>query len=252
VDNRIVTLLILYLVCLSFAPRLYSEELLIVRGDGQYAPFEFTQNNKLVGLHIDMINNVATQANIKVSFKSYPWKRAMSMVENGEADAITYLGRRPEREKYTYYFKGNVLSYTRNHFVISRSRDIEYNGDLRDLSGYRIGIVRGFMYGDEFSEADYIKKYRVNKREQMLAMLSKGRLDVALLNPLKLRTRFVEHENFSSIKVLEPPLTELPNYLGFSKPRKRRDIGEAFSKYMAEFKRSTHYTALLKKYGVSR
>ncbi len=230
----------------------HSGELLIVRGDGQYAPYEFTQNDELVGFHIDLIQKVAEQANIEITFKSYPWKRSLHMFKIGEADAITYLGKNPEREEFTYYLEDNILSYVHNSFVVPKYSKIKYEGNLENLIGYEIGVVRGFMYGDAFANADYLTTHEVNRREHMVAMINRGRLDAGLLNPLKLRNKFTETDQLEGLKVLEPPLRGIANYLGFSKSRKREEIGTLFSKHMAEFKKTSEFKTLLKEYGLEQ
>ncbi len=45
-------------------------DLLVVRGSGEYPPNEMMVDGKLVGFHIDIINEVAGLLNLKVTFKS--------------------------------------------------------------------------------------------------------------------------------------------------------------------------------------
>ncbi|WP_019614869.1 substrate-binding periplasmic protein [Psychromonas ossibalaenae] len=82
------------LIVLALGQRVYAEKqesLLIVRSARSNPPQEIiTSDNKMTGLHIDIIYTIAGILKIKIEFISVPWKRAIRMMKNGEADAITY------------------------------------------------------------------------------------------------------------------------------------------------------------------
>ncbi len=80
------------------------QELLIVCGDENYPPNEMKINGQLVGVHIDLIKEIAAILKIKVVFGRYPWARAVNMLKTGEADAITYFSRNSERGKIHILF----------------------------------------------------------------------------------------------------------------------------------------------------
>ncbi len=79
-------------------------------GDGFYPPYDMVIDNTLTGFHIDLINAVADQLQITITFETYPWKRAVEMLKNGKVDAVTYMSKTAEREQFGYFFDGNVLS----------------------------------------------------------------------------------------------------------------------------------------------
>lgn len=105
------------------SPPLYPADILtIARGNGQHPPFEVSQQNKLEGFHIDLVRSVAKMADISIRFKSYPWKRALQMVKYGKADAITYVGKTPKREKFIDFDNNNIISSAINHFIVHADR----------------------------------------------------------------------------------------------------------------------------------
>jgi len=147
-------LLLLYtsfLILLPLATVIYAEEkLVILRGDEDYPPHEMKLNSKLSGVHIDLIRGVAVTLGIKVQFKNRPWKRAVySMQTSNEADAISYVMKTPEREKFLIYLEENILSSAEMAFLILRENQerLIYSGDIESfLRGKTLLGTRG-SYG---------------------------------------------------------------------------------------------------------
>ena len=101
--------------CLGLAILLHTltvtaEEMIVVRGDEDYPPMEMVVNGMLTGFHVDIVNEVSKAMGVTVQWKSVPWKRALSMIEKGKADGITYISRNTKREKFAIFLDGNVLS----------------------------------------------------------------------------------------------------------------------------------------------
>ena len=59
----------------------FAEKLSIVRGDGDYPPYEMILDGKLKGVHVDLVKRVAAKLDFKVEFESVPWSRAVAMIE---------------------------------------------------------------------------------------------------------------------------------------------------------------------------
>jgi polar amino acid transport system substrate-binding protein len=233
------------------APALESGTILIVRGDENYPPYEMTEQEVLTGFHVELVQKVAEQLNIPVQFQSVPWNRALSMMEKGEADAITYIGKTPEREKFTYFLEGNILSVTRQELIVLESKKaaIQYTGDLQALSSYRIGIQSGYSYGEAFNAADYLKKDEVKTKEQLSEMLALNRLDLIAVNYDEYKTD-LQQGLFKDTTYLKPDLNSSDNYIGFSKVKNRGDLAQRFADALTAFKQTDEYQQLLSKYGL--
>lgn len=50
--------------------------------------YNFSQNGQVVGIAADIVTESFSKAGYRVKITVYPWARAFSMVQNGEADAI--------------------------------------------------------------------------------------------------------------------------------------------------------------------
>ena len=66
---------------------------------------EETPEQEHTGLGVDIVKLIATRLDLDYKIESYPLKRALSMMEHGEADAIIGPYRSNEREEYLDYAK---------------------------------------------------------------------------------------------------------------------------------------------------
>ncbi|WP_189529891.1 substrate-binding periplasmic protein [Paludibacterium paludis] len=226
-------------------------ELKIVRGDGQYPPYEMQENGALSGLHVDLINHIARQIGCTVTWQSVPWLRAQSMIRSGEADAITFMSRTPERETFAIFLDDNTLSVTRSAlFVLAGNpRHVTWNQNLAGLEPYTIGVLRGYAYSPEFDQAASLKKMPVAAtNEQLLQMLHAGRFDLAVGDMDQFRYLSRHGKNMPAIEFLAPPLAARPNYLAFSRAGHNAALARQFAETLAAFKKTARYTELVARY----
>ena len=246
----------LCLLCLSWSSFSSSQEvsdrkIYVVRGDGDYSPYEMVINNQLTGFHIELTQIVAKQLNLELVFESLPWKRALAMVEKGLADAITYVGKNARRERYIIFTPGNELSWAIFGLVVldSRKNGINFlNNNFASLQGYKVGQLLGYSYGDDFDKSPLNRSF-YNKNDQLIGMLRTKRIDIAILNKEE-----YENKNYNEDRI-QPRLAVLDNligtgnFIGFSKKLKLKSLSNEFSQALITFKKSQAFKALQKKYG---
>lgn len=232
-----------------------NREIIVARGgDGFYPPCEMVINNKLTGFHIDLVNAVSQQLNIKVSFETYPWKRAVIMLKNGNIDAVTYMTRTTEREQFGYFLEGNVISMAQDGFFVlkERAHEIAYSGNLKQLQPYTIGVLRGFSYGQAFDDASYLRKDDgANIEERLLKKLLAKRFDIGIGTVTRIRYIANQMGTGEQIVFLKPYLTKNPCYIVFSKKRNLEQLAKQFAEAMESFKKTDAYHKLEKKYGMT-
>ncbi len=120
------TVLFLCLAHVGFAEEA-PHKLLVVRPEGSWPPWEIAAGSgEPTGIHIELIQEAARSLNLSVTIKTYPWKRAIKMLKDGYADAITYMSKTDERKQFGYFFDGNVLSVSQIGFFILKKHQDEY------------------------------------------------------------------------------------------------------------------------------
>jgi polar amino acid transport system substrate-binding protein len=230
-------------------------KIVIVRGGGNYPPFEMmTFDNQLTGVHIDIIRAVAKLTHTNIEIKSLPWNRALHLLSIGKADAITYIGKTAAREKFAIFHEGNTLSTAKNAFFTLKKNLPEcnvYTGNLMQFKGNRIGIINGYSYGEEFDNANYLTKDDGANTEKLLfEKLIKGRflIGIANLNTIKY---IAKNENLmDKIVFFKPYMQEIKQYIAFAKSDRHEQIAQKFASALTVFKTTPEYYKILTKYGL--
>jgi polar amino acid transport system substrate-binding protein len=175
-----------------------AEKKLIIVGEG-FAPFEFTQDGKVVGIDIDIAKYIFNKMNIPVEFRIQPWKRAWYNVETGKADAILSTSLKEKRKPYLLYPQENMWVSEYVFFVMKDKVQPNFAGYKTAIQQkLTIGIINGNSYHPSFWQAFPYKngatKFHgdlvsvqlneqldgVNKFEQNLKKLVRGRIDLVI------------------------------------------------------------------------
>jgi ABC-type amino acid transport substrate-binding protein len=232
-------------------------KLVIARGIGDYPPLEMVEGDRVTGLHIEIIRYVTSQLGMSVEFVSLPWVRAIKKFADGEVDAITYFGYTKEREKFSFYNEGNILSNTRWVFLALEERKHEFNLDssLAGLEDLIIGVQHGYSYGKYFDGLKNITRDAVLNEADVELMLKKKRHDLSLMSYQEF-SGFKNRGDFKGITALETGIDSDPQYIAFSRTNRDhirlKKLSELFAKELERFKASDDYAELLIKYEFHR
>ncbi len=188
--------------------------------------------------------------NIKATFKSVPWKRAVKMTNRGQADAITYISKTEDRNKFVYFFEGNILSITEMAFITLKESKIKYSGNPEELKNKSIMVLRRFSYGASFDKVSFSKKHAMDDWKQLPELLKRKRYDLSIVNVSDFKYFFSQTDFIKRVKFLQPSVSKMPVYIGFSKQKKYKQLAENFSRTMKSFKHTAKYQELEKKYGL--
>ncbi|MGE5492170.1 MAG: transporter substrate-binding domain-containing protein [Actinomycetota bacterium] len=112
---------------------------LIVYGDEQLPPYEFMEDGQPKGINVDLWQAIGKKLGRPVEFRLMDWPRAQAEFREGKGDALTILGRTPEREAI-YDFSQSLYPFSFNFFV--RTGDSASFTDF-PLARRRIGVTAG-------------------------------------------------------------------------------------------------------------
>lgn len=176
----------------------------------------------------------------EVTTRFYPWMRAVAQTEHGRADIL-----------YPEYFiepdaPSDVVRNTRrrDHLALSlripggpvafmklRGAPIPYSGDLRDLKGETIGVVRGYQNTPEFDRLMDQGFFRIDAATDdfmnVMKMLNR-RIRLIVGDPAAIRFSIMDSRSLSlaikqdmlkRIEMVEPVLQYNYLYYAFSKKR---------------------------------
>lgn len=130
------------------------------------------------GLAWQVVLSSFQQQNYHVELYIVPWARAMNMLHQGQVDAIFPAIKTPERERKflysrrTLYPPNSILLYSRKGALPK-----DYLPALKDL---RIGVVRGFSYGQRWpaiTEGRNLSFFPLRSLKHGFIMLENNRID---------------------------------------------------------------------------
>jgi polar amino acid transport system substrate-binding protein len=150
-------------------------------------------------------------AGVKVEYGFFPWPRALMLAKVGEWDGSVAWARSAERERDFFFSEPIAVSETVLYHL--KAKRIDWS-DVGDLAHYRIGISRGYFYGDAFAQAverGQLVVESVAQDEINLRKLLAGRIDVFPID--KRVAAGLLHQHFTPADVAQLDYHPKPLYI---------------------------------------
>ncbi len=144
--------------------------------------YERTPEGDFAGLGPAIVRRVAQAMNDTVRFELYPWPRAQALVAQGKVDLLVGPYKSPARLGQMAF---SQLPFYRDQMVFYARPEarIGWNGDYGKLSGRRIVILNGWVYGAAFAQASGSLHTSVaNTVESGLLMVAHQHVDLFATN----------------------------------------------------------------------
>lgn len=135
-------------------PAAHATELVILYGDANYPPYSYVENGRFTGIDVDILSLAAAKLSPAYRLKLIPtpWKRGLSMLENGTAFGLFPPGMKLDRTYIDHYstpiLRESVVVFC-NRAVMRRPR----SNFPADYAGLTIGINAGFLLSDRLVQA---------------------------------------------------------------------------------------------------
>lgn len=142
-------------------------------------PPRITADNQFRGLAVDKVRCVFEKLGVHLEILVYPWKRAQSMVQNGEADGFFAASRRAKRDEFAV-MSDMVADQKWNWFLLKENPLSPDDPRFKETA-----TVGGFIGANMLSwmqENDYNITATPANTEQLLKILLAGRVDAVLAN----------------------------------------------------------------------
>jgi len=213
-----------------------------------YYPFNYTENAVVKGFSVDFLEYIEANSQYDFEFIILPWPRALFLVSQGQVDLILTLFKTPKREQ-TYHFIEPSYGNEVNQLFTLADKNVEYNGQLKNLIPYSIGTVRDYSYGQLFDQASYLNKLPALTEEVLLKLLLGKRTDIVISNPLIFKRLMSESGVSDKVKAIEPYVEITPVHMALTRNREdAREIKQTIGKLTKQLKESPYYQELLDKY----
>ncbi|GHE82825.1 substrate-binding periplasmic protein [Thalassotalea profundi] len=172
-------------------------------------PYQYrNEQQKLVGLDLDIFNAIVEKLNLSVNYTELPWKRHLNYIKTGEMDIAMGASYTKERRDYALYSIPYRLE-TVKLFVKKNNntnKKIELN-HLKDLaeSDYMIGVEGGYYYGEEYQQLIKTTEFRAHiteviDLEQNIELLMKGHIDGVLVDPFTMQAFIKKYKMYNEFE----------------------------------------------------
>lgn len=212
----------------------HAADAILVNVDAENPPFMFAQGGKAAGVYPAVVTAVFARLNIPVSIEAKPWKRALAEIDEAKA-GVGGIYKNDERAA-KYDFSEPIL--TENTAVyFNKAHPIDFK-TVADLAGKKVGVIRGWSYGDAFDAARKEGKIAVEEvpnDKSNLLKLAEARLD-AVLAIEEAGKSIITAEKISSIEQAKVFLASNKAHLAFNKSAKQTELLAKFSKAITEMK----------------
>lgn len=217
-----------------------------------FPPFVVDQKGHAEGPFPDVVRAVCASINISCKQQVYPWRRALRMAEEGDADGILVIQKLPEREK-AFYLSEPIVRTSYAVFVHQNST-LSYSAPM-DLEAYTVGV-----YGPSATSqaAEEIAKSAPAMSLVMevsnltvlrkLSALRYGERSAAVMN-LDVGNYLLKQENIADIKVAGE-IKKIEYFIGLSRKKVSGKQAEQFHAALHELTRNGTIKAIIEKYGM--
>ncbi|MCP4133578.1 MAG: transporter substrate-binding domain-containing protein [bacterium] len=212
-----------------------------------FPPFSYEINEQVSGPGAELITEICKEMNVDCSLRLLPWSRAQREVKNGSANALFFLARNEERDKWLYY--SPPIINTSYGFFVSADNPIKYRKPS-DIKGYTVGVYgpsnTSRSLGKISEKSSGVKIDMTPHDEAAFKKLSHKRIDAVYSNK-EVGLAMIKKLGLKNIRYAGSSKS-IKYYIAFSKEHTNKKNIETFiSVYKKLYKRGT-IGQILKKY----
>ncbi|MFA6194784.1 MAG: ABC transporter substrate-binding protein [Patescibacteria group bacterium] len=180
---------------------------------GSNLPFgvmeRFDENNKPVGIDIDIAQEIASRLGVTLELNNYGWDELFTAVKSGEVDlAISSITITPERQKEVFfsrpYFNGGQVIV-----ALSDNQEIKGIADLEDRKIAAQKDTTGYNEAKRYTSASLIYPYlnfdKINGSLGIIDDLRSGKFDVIIVDYIQALDMIKE---YPGLKIVGVPFTK--------------------------------------------
>ena len=214
--KALIGFVVVFMVCLASDGM--ADEKHIALATFEYPPY-YGEQLENYGFIAEIITEAYARMNYDVDITFYPWPRAVEYAKEGEkANGIFTFGTVTEERLQLFVYADPLPPLVYGFY--KRVEDQIAFTTYEALRPYRIGVVRGYVYGAGFEAArSTLKIDEVTTDELNVRKLELGRIDLMLIDKYNasylIRTKYPEF--VEKIEWIEPLIKEEPQYLAISK-----------------------------------
>ena len=224
-----------------------NDALHMVYYDGRQ-PYSYTENGRMTGIWIAIVDEICKRMAIKVTHEGYPWARAQAMVRDGQADAMLTAAT---EERLTYAIDaGYVVTLPGQTYTWAGNPQTPKLNEIRqwnDLKAYSVvsylgnGVVKLYL-----GDANVAWQPTEGSALRLLAL---RRYDATIDNPVMIERIAKEEGLQGKVVAVGPKLPGFAYELLIGKQSKFAGRTEQFAKTLGAMQRDGTIAAIVKSNG---
>jgi len=187
-------------------------------------------------------------ANYALKLSLYPWKRAVTMAQEGVADGLMLTVETTERQNFFVF--SEPLFYDEIVFIVNADSAFRYRG-IDSLEGLKIGTILGSKYSDAFQEALAQKKFEAIPTDELqtnIKKLSSKRIDTMIASRIAFCGAIKEMHEPSRYTILSPAFQTIEFKIAISKKSPLKDEMETINSRIRQLKTEHQLDAITTRY----
>lgn len=200
--KRVFKLFILLFVMTILCGCSKDENELIMVTEAGFAPYEYYDNNEIVGVDIDIAKEIAKELNKTLVVKDVAFDSIINEVKSGKADfgaaGISYNEERAKQVDFS-------INYTVSKQVVIVKKDSSIK-DVKDISNQKIAVQLGSV-ADTLLTNDFPKVTLIREKKYLAAIqdLKDSKVDAVVMDELPAKEMI---KNNNSLNILDGSLAE--------------------------------------------
>jgi polar amino acid transport system substrate-binding protein len=218
------------------------DKLLHVVGD-HAPPFRIVVQGNCSGIYCDVMQALAKRSGYRLKFSEVPPKRALMMMEQGQADLMLGPNRSSEREQFMHYLHASFPPANKAFYVRPGGPNIQR---YEDLDGLLVSVEAGKKFFDQFDADTRMRRDLCNDSLTALRKVAAARSDVALL-PEQEGDWLLRREGLALQKA-SWVVAGKPSYIAFSRHSAQQDAIPALEAAFLAMQADGSLQAILARY----
>lgn len=201
------------------------------------------------GIYIDVVRAAAARAGVILRFDVVPFKRALYLMEKGEADLMLGPNRTDERQQFMYYFGAALPNEPKAIYTGFLDMNVR---EVSDLAHKSVGVLRGANYGWQLEDANDIRLFEAADYGTLFRMLDLHRID-ALIVPELLAIEQIKQEGPYRIRKADLVLQGQPSFIALSRSSEFFTDGSfvEFEKHLIDLRQDGTFEEIYDHYAAS-
>lgn len=196
----------------------------------EFPPYKIIVDGKASGIDLDILREIGSRMDFSISVKIGTFEDCLAMMKRGDADLMSSLLFRSEREQYILYVHPRYRVRSDKVFYVKKGSE-KLIRQFDDLKNLRIGVKAGVAYAPLFDTDRELDKVPGQSIRENISKLLAGQIDTFIdtdtegdywIKKMKLQDKIVK--SIFKFQQLDPI------YLGISKKSVFKDKAKSLGR----------------------